>query len=126
MNQFKKNNYNEVLNDIGTYKVIAGNLLQGLNVFIGWTDNDSTHYDILFTYRALGNGGYQRGLRMSDLFVSIMSIGSFGFKTDSYKDIGYIAEKLFYNHVDDSVKAVTELINGVIKELQELNIETNI
>lgn len=122
----KKNNHNEVLNDIGTYKIIASSLLQGFNVFIGWTDNASTHYDILFTYRALGNGGYQRGLKRSDLFVSIMSIGSFGFKTDSYKDVGYIAEKLFYNRVDNSVKAVTELINGVIKELQELDNETNI
>ena len=119
MSRYKKNNYNEVLNDIGTYKVIASNLLQGINVFIGWTDNDSTHYDILFTYGALGNGGYQRGLRMTDLFVSIMSIGSFGFKTDSYKDVGYIAEKIFHGRLDKSVVALTELINGVLNEINK-------
>lgn len=65
-----------------------------------------------------GEGCYQRGLRITDLFVSIMSVGSFGFKTDSTKDVGYIAEKLFNSRVDDSVKAVTDLINGIIKELE--------
>jgi hypothetical protein len=116
--KFDKNEYNEIINGNETYKVIAGNLLQGLNVFIGWTDNVYTHYDILFTYKALGTGGYQRGLKNSDLFVSIMSIGSFGFKIDSDKDVGYIAEKLFNGREDESVKAVTELINGIIKEMR--------
>lgn len=50
-----------------------------------------------------------------------MSIGSFGFKVDSTKEAGYIAEKLFFGRLDDSVKAVTELINGVIKELNNDN-----
>ena len=117
----KKDEYNEVINDKETYKDIANALRSRFNVFIGWTDNDSTHYDILFTYGAIGNGGYQRGLRRTDLFVSIMSIGSFGFKVDSTKEAGYIAEKLFFGRLDDSVKAVTELINGVIKELNNDN-----
>lgn len=116
--RFNKNEYDEIINGEETYKVIAGNLMQGLNVFIGWTDNIYTHYDILFTYKALGTGGYQRGLRYTDLFVSIMSIGSFGFKIDSDKDVGYIAEKLFNGREDESVKAVTELINGIIKEMR--------
>ena len=116
--KFDKNKYDEIINGEETYKVIAGNLMQGLNVFIGWTDNIYTHYDILFTYKALGTGGYQRGLRYTDLFVSIMSIGSFGFKIDSDKDVGYIAEKLFNGREDESVKAVTELINGIIKEMR--------
>lgn len=116
--KFDRNEYDEIINGEGTYKVIAGNLVQGLSVFIGWTDNVYTHYDILFTYKAMGTGGYQRGLRTSDLFVSIMSVGSFGFKIDSDKDVGYIAEKLFYGREDESVKAVTELINGIIKEMR--------
>lgn len=114
-----KNQYNEIINGEGTYKVIAGNLSQGLNVFIGWTDNVFTHYDILFTYKALGTGGYQRGLRTSDLFVSIMSIGSFGFKIDTDKDESYVAEKLFNGRFDISVGAVTRLINGVLTELRK-------
>lgn len=117
---FNRNEYKEIINGEGTYKVIASNLLQGLSVFIGWTDNDYTHYDILFTYKALGDGDYQRGLKTSDLFVSIMSIGSFGFKTDSLKDVGYVAEKLFNNRIDDSVNKVTQLINGIIEALQEV------
>ena len=116
--KFDKNKYDEIINGEETYKVIAGNLKQGLSVFIGWTDNVYTHYDILFTYKAMGTGGYQRGLKTSDLFVSIMSVGSFGFKIDSDKDVGYIAEKLFYGREDESVKAVTELINGIIKEMR--------
>lgn len=116
--KFDKNEYDEIINGEGTYKVIAGNLIQGLSVFIGWTDNDYTHYDILFNYKAMGIGGYQRGLRTTDLFVSIMSIGSFGFKTDSFKDPGYIAEKLFNGREDSTVKCVTELINGIIKEMR--------
>ncbi len=119
MNQYKVNSYDEVINDNGTYKVIAGNLKRGYSTFIGWTDNDSTHYDILFTYGCTGEGCYQRGLRITDLFVSIMSIGSFGFKTDSTKDVSYIAEKLFNNRIDSSVEAITTLINGIIKELED-------
>ncbi len=117
MNQYKVNLYDEVINDKGTYKVIAGNLKRGFSTFIGWTDNDSTHYDILFTYGCTGEGCYQRGIRITDLFVSIMSIGSFGFKIDSHKEVGYIAEKLFGSRIDRSVEAVTELINGVLEEL---------
>ena len=120
MNEYKINNYNEVLNDMGTYRVIAGNLKRGYSTFIGWTDSDSTHYDILFTYWFTGEGCYQRGLRITDLFVSIMSFGSFGFKTDSSKDVAYIAEKLFNDRIDDSVERVTQLINGIIYALQEL------
>lgn len=117
--RFNKNEYDEIINGEGTYKVIAGNLKQGLSVFIGWTDNIYTHYDILFTYKALGTGGYQQGLRTSDLFVSIMSIGSFGFKIDDMKSAGYIAEKIFHGRLDKSVVALTELINGVLNELNK-------
>lgn len=120
MNQYKINNYDEVINDMGTYRVIAGNLKRGFSTFIGWTDNDSTHYDILFTYGCTGEGCYQRGLRITDLFVSIMSVGSFGFKTDSPKDVAYVAEKLFNSRIDDSVERVTQLINGIIGALKEL------
>lgn len=118
MNQWKMNNYNEILNDVGTYKIIAGNLKRGFSTFIGWTDGESTHYDILFTYGCTGEGCYQRGVRITYLFVSIMSIVSFGFKIDSSKDPGYIAEKLFNGRIDKSVYKITDLINGVIEELK--------
>ena len=116
--RYNKNLYDEVINGNETYKAIATNIKKGFSTFISWTDNDSTHYDVLFTYGCVGSGGYQRGLRVTDLFIRVMSIGSFGFKIDSDKDVGYIAEKLFNGREDESVKAVTELINGIIKEMR--------
>lgn len=112
------NNWGEAINGKKTYKSIAQALKNNSSVFISWSDNDYTHYDILFNYCCLGNGGYQRGLRNTDLFISVMSIGSFGFKIDSDKDVGYIAEKLFNGREDESVKAITKLINGIIKEMR--------
>lgn len=117
--RYNKNLYDEVINGNETYKAIATNIKKGVSTFISWTDNDSTHYDVLFTYGCVGSGGYQRGLRVTDLFISVMSIGSFGFKIDDMKSAGYIAEKIFHGRLDKSVVALTELINGVLNELNK-------
>lgn len=117
--RYNKNLYDEVINGNETYKAIATNIKKGFSTFISWTDNDSTHYDVLFTYDCVGSGGYQRGLRVTDLFISVMSIGSFGFKIDNMKSAGYIAEKIFHGRLDKSVVALTELINGVLNELNK-------
>lgn len=114
------NKYQEVINGEDTYKIIAGLLSSGLPVFIGWTDEKHTHYDILFTYGPDSIGVHQCGLKFDDLFVSIMRIGAFGFKIDSLKEPGYVAEKLFLGRLDESVEALTELINGIIKEWRKL------
>jgi hypothetical protein len=109
----------EVINGSGTYKVIARNLKSGLATLIGWTDENYTHFDILFTYRNVtGDGYYQRGIRLSDLFVSIIDHSSFGFKADYEKDAGYISEKLRLQG-DENIKKITQLINGIIKELNK-------
>ena len=117
--RYNKNLYDEVINGNETYKAIATNIKKGFSTFISWTDNDSTHYDVLFTYGCVGSGGYQRGLRVTDLFISVMSIGSFGFKIDDMKSAGYIAEKIFHGRLDKSVVALTELINGVLNGLNK-------
>ena len=111
------NKYDEVINGKDTYKSIAKSLKDGIPVLIGWTDGIDTHYDILFTYKVNKNGFVQGGIKENDLFISIMRMGAFGFKTDSEKHFSYIAEKLFNSRVDDSVGKVTELINGVIEEI---------
>lgn len=111
------NKYGEVINGNETYKTIAENVWLEIPTLIGWTDEIYTHYDILFTSRVDKNGCVQGGIERYDLFVSIMRIGAFGFKTDDKKYPGYIAEKLFNGRLDKSVEKVTELINGVIKEL---------
>lgn len=108
------NEYGEIINGDGTYKVIANRLLNGESVLIGWTDEEFTHYDILFNFGAyrLDNNYIQRGIRDNDLFVSVMGKGAFGFKYNTLKDAGYIDEKL-----DIWSDDFTALINGIIKEL---------
>ena len=91
----------------------------GKSVIIGWTDEEYTHLDILFTggaYKEDGNQ-LQRGLRADDLYISIMGKSSFGFYTDSSdKSVGYIAEKLNLG-INETSRKLTELINGIIENL---------
>lgn len=109
--------YGEVINSKETYEYIA-EFLKGYNpVFIGWTDQLATHYDILFTYGAIETyGNHQRGLNNKDLFISIMGRNAHGFSIDKTKHPGYIMEKLYLEDNSTSRK-IAELINGVIKEL---------
>lgn len=44
-----KDKYGEIINGIDTYSEIAKQLLLNKSVGIGWTDEDSTHFDIIFT-----------------------------------------------------------------------------
>lgn len=109
--------YGEVINGENTYKEIAYLLKSNNSVIIGWTDEEGTHFDVLFTLNAVKKGTLQGGLRWNDLFVSIMRIGAFGFLTDGEKDSGYIGEKLgLGNNV--TTEKLTELINGIIENLK--------
>ena len=60
----------------------------------------------------------QRGLKGTDLFVSIMSTGAFGFKLDGEKHSSYIAEKLNIQG-QSTINKLADLINGIIKELNK-------
>lgn len=113
-----KNEYGEVINGEKTYKFIAKKLLNNEAVLIGWEDEDSTHFDILFKLGAYKENGnmIQRGIKGSDLFASIMSYSSFGFKTDDKKYQSYIEEKLNLGN-NITTKKITELINGIIENL---------
>lgn len=114
-----KDEYDEIINGENTYKEIANRLKQGQAVIIGWTDERSTHLDILFTYHIYKEYGnhLQRGLRGNELFISIISIGAFGFDVNNEKYPGYIGEKL--NLIGEpTCEKLAELINGIMKELQ--------
>ena len=114
-----KDSYEEVINGKETYTSIAEFLKANKSVIIGWTDEEYTHYDILFNYgNVVKEGNMQRGIKNTDLFVSIIDKTSYGFKADSEKLGGYIAEKLRLGNNVTATK-VTELINGVIKELNK-------
>lgn len=109
--------YGEVINGEGTYSEIALKLKLDLPVLIGWTDDDGTHFDILFVKDAEVYGTIQGGVKGTDLFVSVMRRGAFGFeidKTDTHS--GYYSEKLGGDMGSTSEK-LAELINGVKKYL---------
>lgn len=108
----------EVINGPETFKGIADYLKENRLCYIGWTDEEYTHLDILFSWNnVVSFGNHQRGIYgWEDLFVSIMSHNAYGFRTDSEKSVGYIIEKLRMGDNQTSEK-LTELINGVCKEL---------
>lgn len=115
-----RDKYGEIINGQDTYKTIADKLKIGKSVIIGWTDEECTHLDILFTggaYKEYSNY-LQRGLRGNELYVSIISIGTFGFDISGEKSSGYIEEKLNI-HGQPTIDKLTELINEIIKELKK-------
>lgn len=115
--------YGQVINDEKTYKKIAELLLDTGKCIIGWTDEKMDHRDILFTYQPKKYGTLQRGLQWCYLYVSIIGCNSMGFliedRTDNRKADEYIKEKLdlYDNNCDNKI---CELINGVIKYIDEL------
>lgn len=111
--------YGEVINGEDTYFAIAKNLMEGESVGIGWTDEDSTHFDIIFTLGIKKYGMFQGGIKADDLFVSIIGWSSYGFRTDDIKLGGYIQEKLRLSNYDVTGEKVKELINGVIECLNK-------
>lgn len=114
----RTDDYGEVINGPETYKDIATELQGGHSVLIGWTDQASTHYDVLFTRGALKYGTIQGGLQRGDLFVSVMRIGAFGFEVHAGPSLhpSYVSEKLFIHNLVTAT-ALTELIEGVKGQL---------
>lgn len=108
------NEYGEVINGEYTYKIIADKLKQGETVGIGWTDEDSTHLDIIFKLGLdVKYGMFQRGIRSHYLFVSIIAHTSYGFCVENGVKLGgYIQEKLRMNDICGD--RLSELINGII------------
>jgi hypothetical protein len=117
--------YEEVLNRPETYKAIAVELWANGSTVIGWTDEQGSHHDVLFTLHPRQWGHLQRGLRgWSDLFVSLMGSGAHGFDVNRGShplDPGYVAEKLrpydSQRSLSSTDKALTDLINGVLNAL---------
>jgi hypothetical protein len=115
----KQDEYGEVINHGETYREIAQYLAyEDRPVLIGWTDQEGTHFDIMFVVNPIMFGtNIQGGLKQNDLFVGVMRQGIFGFIIkDENTHHGYIAEKLGMSPCVTTEK-LAELINGVKKEL---------
>ena len=114
-----KDDCGDVVNGVDTYETIAECLNSGQPVFIGWTDGDGLHYDILFTFKCFKMGVTQGGVRWSDLFVSVMRSGSFGFNIVNRETHGnYYAEKLGIQGDCTTSEKLAELINNVKAKLK--------
>lgn len=115
--------YGEVINGERTYKDIAFHILNERSALIGWTDENGTHFDILFTALNVSvprDNTIQGGVRSNDLFVSIMRKGAFGFEmavTNTHPN--YYAEKLCVSGEETCTK-LAELINGVKKAILKI------
>lgn len=107
--------FGEIINGQKTYKYIAMLLNEGQPVIIGWTDEGSTHYDILLALNLYEYGIIQGGLQSDYLYVSIMRKGAFGFRMESNHSDDYIGEKLDVPG-KKTRKKLAELINEIIKE----------
>lgn len=111
--------YDEVINGVDTFQGIADRLKAGDSVIIGWSDGQGTHFDILFVWRPISQSGLlQGGMKGgTDLFVSIMRKGAFGFiVSDQDTHPGYFAEKLFVSG-EQTIEKLAELINGIKRKL---------
>jgi len=119
--EFDLDPYGEVVNGAKTYQSIRNGLATRIPVMIGWTDQEGTHLDILFTPGAYVHGGTMRGgIRpREDAFVSIMRFGAFGFQHGSqYPELSamYVSEKLgFRGSRNPTVSELTDLLNAVIR-----------
>ena len=113
--------YGEVINHKKTYIDIAHHLRKEGRILIGWTDENGTHFDILFVLNPILEGSnIQGGIRQTDLIVGIMRIGLFGFEVARQDtNYGYIGGKLNIGGQNITTEKVAELINGVKKELND-------
>lgn len=119
----KTDKYGAAINDEETYTWIAACLERGRPALIAWTDQEMTQFDLLFVWEPSALAAncrlIQGGCRSSDLFVSIMRMGAFGFEIeqdDTHPN--YYAEKLHLPSGCKTVIKLAELINGVKRAIK--------
>lgn len=111
--------YGEVTNSEETYEVIAKALAHAGSCVIGWTDELSTHYDILLACNVPQLGNLQGGQRgPTSLFVCLLRCsGGFGFslvRSSKPIHVSYVAEKLGLDPASATTGKITDLINGIL------------
>jgi len=98
-----------------TYEYVASVLKNAGNCLITWTDGRSVQFDILFVLRPKMApdqlNTLQGGITSAYLFVSIMRLGAFAFRTGGGSGQNYYAEKLGVPF--DVGHELAALINGI-------------
>jgi hypothetical protein len=126
--------YGIAYNSSQTFEGIAKILLEEKTMLIAWTDKAMTHLDLLLSlnpytenprqddplaeYLGMSTQPFQGGVKSSDLFVSVMRKGCFGFERRG-NDLhpAYIGEKLDLGEENETTIKLAELINEVRRYL---------
>lgn len=120
--ELDQDEYGTVFNSEKTYTGLAKILNRHGSAIIAWTEQQGSQMDIWLTVQPIQAGPVGRGLRATtDLFVAVIGFGAFGFEIDRNNALhaGYVAEKLSWGEVNITIEKITELIEGVIKELAD-------
>ena len=99
--------------------VIVKNLKENSSLLINiQIEPEYSQYDVLFAYNFNNLGRYQRGILATDLIISVIGFGAFGFNTHIHDtDPGYYAEKLGIHS-----NYLSFLFNEVRKKIHEENL----
>ena len=87
----------EIKNEINhVADVVVSNLKENSSLLINiQIEPEYSQYDVVFTYNFNNLGRHQRGILATDLIISVIGFGAFGFNTHIHDtDPGYYAEKL--------------------------------
>lgn len=76
--------------------VITNSLKENSSVLINiQVEAECSQYDVLLSYNFTNYGRFQRGILATDLIISVIGFGSYGFRVDiSDTEPGYYSEKL--------------------------------
>lgn len=119
MSEFTQDEYGVVANSPDTFRAATEELRLTGAVSLGWTDNASSHLDVLLVLSPTQVGPSNRmDTRPSKLFVAVAGFGMFGFAVERKGDLhpSYLAEKVGMRY-SVTTEALAELVNGVVAEL---------
>ena len=118
--RFAQDEYGVVANSASTYQAVAEQLRASGSVSLGWTDNASSHLDVLFVLTPVQVGPSNRmDHHPGKLFVAVAGYGMFAFALErSHGPLhpGYLAEKLGMRY-SVTTEALADLVNGVLAEV---------
>lgn len=117
----KQDEYGTVVNHPETYSEITSILRTHGSIIFAWTDEQSTHLDILMAYRPRQFGSLQRGMStITDLFIAVSGFGMFGFELNGIeKHSSYIGEKLNLGGSNTTTDKLADLVNGICRGLEK-------